>query len=106
MGGPVIMTPNLFISTSKQIHDYLLCNECEQLLHKNCHRAAYSTFARYKCYVLYFPVPIAGFSLCHCWDVSPIALTIGLPPSRVPRRPVTFPVFKIIFSSFLPRMRS
>ena len=30
-GGPVVMTPELFIATSDQLHDYLLCRECEQL---------------------------------------------------------------------------
>jgi len=31
---PVVMTPEIFLSTSKQLKDYLLCSDCEQLLSK------------------------------------------------------------------------
>ncbi len=32
--GPVVMTPELFISTSKQVKDHLLCRNCEQAFSK------------------------------------------------------------------------
>ncbi|MGB7583448.1 MAG: hypothetical protein WBM11_01290 [Terriglobales bacterium] len=34
-GGPVVMTPELFIAISDQLRDYLLCSTCEQLFSKN-----------------------------------------------------------------------
>jgi hypothetical protein len=45
---------------------------------------AYSTFARYRCYILFFSGLIAGFSLCHCGDLSPMALATGAPPTATP----------------------
>lgn len=33
-GGPVVMTPELFVSTSKQVRDHLLCRDCEQAFSK------------------------------------------------------------------------
>jgi hypothetical protein len=29
-GDPIVMTPKLIVSTSKQVHDYVLCAECEE----------------------------------------------------------------------------
>ena len=34
-GGSVVKTPELFIEISNQVHDYLLCRDCEQLFSKN-----------------------------------------------------------------------
>lgn len=34
-GGPVVMTPGLFIEISNQLHDYLLCRQCEHSFNKN-----------------------------------------------------------------------
>jgi hypothetical protein len=34
-GGSVVKTPELFIQISNQVHDYLLCRDCEQLFTKN-----------------------------------------------------------------------
>jgi hypothetical protein len=34
-GGPVVGTPELFIGIDNQVHDYLLCSDCEQLFDKN-----------------------------------------------------------------------
>lgn len=33
---PILMTEKIATTTSRQIHDYVLCGDCEQLLNKNC----------------------------------------------------------------------
>jgi hypothetical protein len=33
-GDPVVMTPEIFLSTTRQLKEYLLCSDCEQMLAK------------------------------------------------------------------------
>lgn len=45
---PVVMTPNLVVATSRQIRDYVFCNDCEQRLNVGGEKYIYSISAEGK----------------------------------------------------------